>query len=224
MGPKGARIVLNSLPLFLIPDQPQRRYSLPVADINSKPVGGGVKNKSGGAWMTLSNSADLDTKDQSNDSTVNALESSGSSILDPLPRLDDVFSNESTGDNVFTYLDPFNQETKDSIIMEESIRDKVINDAFEVATGGTDKDVSDSDDDLDDVPTTPLSVKYVEELPRATSFSFVKISTTATNLEPVVDKSSISTYLPPPPVTLLPRYETKSGWLIKLSHQRGMCA
>lgn len=252
VGPKGARIIISCLPLFTLPGGGEG-----AADTNSPPTLGkqeldkslSLKSNKGfeasqTGWIQFTTSV--------NNGGIN--DASVSDILEPLPRLDDVF-NSSTGNNAFTYLDPFSSnEGSESLNFEESTRDKAFSEVFAKATGenkdggkegcvedGEDKsgrnketnreagssgkDFSDSDDNYinDD---GPFSVEYVDTLPknRAASISFVKYSeiTESTSVSSSRRPSLTSTKLPPPPpVSVIPQYETKGGWLIKLSHRKG---
>lgn len=193
-------------------------------------------------WVQFSQSVDLETNGKHDGSME-------SDILEPLPRLDDVFGS-SPGNDVFNYLDPFsgNNGAGTSAAFEESTRDKAFNEVFakataptasnreqgeaerqkaidkRIETGSCSGDLSDSDDNFfsDD---SPFSVEYVDKPPknRAASISFIKQSevTNSTSSASSGKPNLISVLPPPPPVSAIPRYETKGGWLIKLSHRKG---
>ena len=256
VGPKGAKIIISCLPLFSLPDTSE---GMKMAATNSpctlrrQQMDENLSLKTGKAgfeasrtgWVQFSQSVDLEANGKHDGSME-------SDILEPLPRLDDVF-NSSPGNDVFSYLDPFSSSngTRTSPSFEESTRDRAFNEVFAKATAPTagnrdqeeterqkaiDKrietgscggDLSDSDDNFfnDD---SPFSVEYVDKPPkdRAASISFVKqseiTSSTSSTSSASSGKPNLITVLPPPPfVSVIPRYETKGGWLIKLSHRKG---
>lgn len=218
VGPKGTRIVISCLPLFLLPELPR---GPPAIDESIETITGSVMT------VRAINESMIETlkeSDTPSDDGHNQLTTD--TILEPLPNLADVFTQSSTND-VFDYLDPFDSNShianSFSENFEESVRDKAISNAYMEALKGT-IDIEDSDDnevdDEDDIENPPLLVNYVDQLSfkdRASSVSFVKKS----QLLKSASVSTSLTPLPPSPLTLLPRYQEKGGWLIKLSFQKG---
>lgn len=224
MGPLGARIVLSCLPLFLVPDSstsPKHPKSL----ISSQSTSSS-SSKNIGAWVRFSESIKVTEEIQLSGSLPPG------SILDPLPNLSDVFGH-SVNDDVFTYLDPFEDgqlSSQENFALEESSRDKAINDVFIEAN--EEKDCSDSDENIigEEDDNNQISVNYVDDLSplknRSASVSFVAPQKITHTTDPVEKRYNTlvapPTPLPPPPLTIFPRYEEKNGWLIKLSYRRGM--
>ncbi|XP_003383244.1 PREDICTED: uncharacterized protein LOC100634423 [Amphimedon queenslandica] len=254
VGPKGAKIIISCLPLFSLPDTAE---GMKMAATNSpctlrrQQIDKSLSLKTGKAgfeasqtgWVQFSQSVDLEVNGKHDGSME-------SDILEPLPRLDDVFDS-SPGNDVFNYLDPFsgNNGTGTSPAFEESTRDRAFDEVFakataptashreqgeaerqkaidkRIETGSCSGDLSDSDDNFFS-DESPFSVEYVDKLPknRAASISFIKqsevINSTSSGSS---GKPNLITVLPPPPfVSVIPRYETKGGWLIKLSHRKGV--
>ena len=224
MGPLGARIVLSCLPLFLVPDftsSPQHPKSL----ISSQSTSSSSR-KNVGAWVKFSESIKVTEEIQLSGSLAPG------SISDPLPSLSDVFGS-SVNDDVFTYLDPFEDgqlSSQETFALEESSRDKVINDVFVEAN--EEKDCSDSDENIieDEDDNNQISVNYVDDLTplknRTASVSFVAPQKITDTTDPIEKRNNTlvapPTPLPSPPLTIFPRYEEKNGWLIKLSYRRGI--
>lgn len=227
MGPLGARIVLSCLPLFLVPDSsssPQHPKSL----ISSQSTSSSSR-KNVGAWVRFTESIKVTEEIQLSGSLPAG---SIDSIRDPLPSLTDVFTH-SVNDDVFNYLDPFEDgqlSSQETFALEESSRDKAINDVFVEAN--EQKDCSDSDDNIigEEDDSNRISVNYVDDLTplkhRSASVSFVapqKITDSTDSVEKRYNGLvAPPTPLPPPPLTIFPRYEEKNGWLVKLSYRRGM--
>jgi hypothetical protein len=215
IGPTGTKIVISCLPLFVRP--------------NTEHTGNHTRPTGTRGWVQFNQSQSVTSESKENEADNKHNDSNGAqsvamiaqsvpvdttSYLDPLPNLDDIFS-QSTTDNVFDYLDPFSNS--------QIVKNSSNNNGFDVSTKGS-EDVYDSDDFIDDSSDhhEGLTVNYVPQLSiphRAASISFKKQTSTASNVS--LNHSTI-TPLPPPPPTIHPQYEEKGGWLIKLSHQKGV--
>ncbi len=220
IGPSNAKIVLSCLPLFCIPNENSEFFLNQLPKIS--PATSTVSPPKSNGWISFS---------QSIEKPQNGCNSQ--TDIPPIPVIPELVSEipidqELPGD-IFTILDPFEADQTDGFnVIEQSTRSQQIDDAFEKATKNDktltedERCYSDSDDNITDNDTNnDIQINYVADVKaiklRTASVSFVTINQ--------VTRSKISsptTPLPSPPRTLFPRYVERGGWLIKLSHQKGI--
>ena len=212
-----SKIVLSCLPLFSIPNQPDDSLVDQSPTLNFTPTSSAVRKSNG--WISFGRST-VETKTSNPQPEPPEVDE----VLPPeIPPID----QELPGD-IFTLVDPFESETTDGFSgIEQSTRSQQIDDAFEKATNSVsgekrqsedERGYSDSDDNC--VNDDDIHINFVPDVSaiktRTASVSFVTMNQIPRS------NTLIITSLPPPPTTKFPRYIERGGWLIKLSHQKGM--
>ena len=220
--------MLSCLPLFCLPekanDDPSTIKKPHVSDFEkTTPSSSAPKNN---GWISFSQTV---SEPQSFETPPTSPQ-----LVPPLQSFDekegegllDAPLDEELPGDIFTLVDPFDTDEADGLNdFEQSTRSQQINNAFMKATKSHRKSVEEDDRDYSDsdenaVAEEKIHINYVPDVrtlkSRSGSVSFVTPHTVTKS-----DKLMASP-LPPPPPILFPGYVERGGWMIKLSHQKGM--